>query len=153
MTDASTSRDATDPWTRLWFPWASFTPQTLSQPINPGWSFGNVIVNEHNSSAPGTEQAILAEESYGRQIGKLLEAVFELVREKPDRSDNQAFRDIVTLRDKVKRLKCEAAAKRVDQLRRDLELLRTSDEAAFEVRVEALRALLPKAEGPGTRES
>lgn len=34
-------------------PFGSFAPSSLTQPINPGWSFGNVIsVTEQNSSAP-----------------------------------------------------------------------------------------------------
>lgn len=145
MPDASLTSGAADLWMRLWFPWTQLAPQELSQPINPGWTFGNVIVNQRNSSAPETEQAILAEESYGRQIGKLLEAVHELIKEKPGSGDNAAFRDITALRDKVERLKCEAAATRIDQLRRDLELLKASDKAAFETKIEALRSLLPKA--------
>jgi hypothetical protein len=149
MTDASPISDATDLWMRLWLPWASLAPRELSQPINPGWTFGNVVINERNSSAPETEQAILAEESYGRQIGKLLEAVCELIKESPGGSDNQAFRDIATLRDKVERLKCEAAATRIDQLRRDLELLKASDKAAYETKIEALRSLLPGAATSG----
>src|SRR5688572_2432578 len=73
MTDTSSFAHATELWTRLCFPWVWLAPSQLSQPINQGWSFGNVIVNESNSSAPSTELAIVAEESYGRQIGKLLE--------------------------------------------------------------------------------
>src|SRR5918993_3209381 len=74
MTDTSSSARATELWARLCFPWAWLAPSQLSQPINPGWSFGNLIVNESNSSAPSTELAIVAEESYGRQMGKLLDA-------------------------------------------------------------------------------
>ncbi|MGD9885764.1 MAG: hypothetical protein AB7F22_00940 [Reyranella sp.] len=143
MTDDWKNRDARDLWMRLWSPWASFAPRDLSQPINSGWSFGNVIVNQRNSSAPETEQAILAEESYGRQIGKLLEAVHELIKEKPGSAANPAFQDIEALREKVDRLKREAATARIDQLRRDLELLRASDKEAFKSRIEALRSLLP----------
>src|SRR4029078_5177400 len=51
MTDASFD-SAAELWARLCFPWAWLVPSRLSQPINPGWSFGNVIVNERNSSAP-----------------------------------------------------------------------------------------------------
>ncbi len=43
----------------------------FSQPILPGWSFGNVTVNEANSNAPDNEQRIVAEKSYGQQIGIL----------------------------------------------------------------------------------
>jgi hypothetical protein len=144
VTDASSIMGAADQWMRLWAPWISLAPQELSQSINPGWIFGSVIVNQRNSSAPATEQAILAEESYGRQIGKLLEAVYELTKEKPGSASNPAFQDIAGLREKVEGLKRKAADTRIDQLRRDLELLKAFDNAAFEKKVEALRALLPE---------
>src|SRR5918993_4116338 len=143
MTDTSSSARATELWARLCFPWAWLAPSHLSQPINPGWSFGNLIVNESNSSAPSTELAIVAEESYGRQMGKLLDAVYELSRERPGAGSNPVFREIADLRDKVERLKREAAAERIDQLRRDLELLKASDRSAFEEKVRSLRLLLP----------
>ena len=143
MTDTSSFAHATELWTRLCFPWVWLAPSQLSQPINQGWSFGNVIVNESNSSAPSTELAIVAEESYGRQIGKLLDAVYELSRESTGAGSNPVFQEIADLRAKVERLKREAAAERIDQLRRDLELLKASDRSAFEERVRSLRLLLP----------
>jgi len=134
-----------DQWMRLWLPWISLAPQELSQSINPGWILGgSVTVNQRNSSAPATEQAILAEESYGRQIGKLLEAVHELIKERPGNATHPAFQDIAALREKVERLKLEGASARIDQIERDLELLKAFDKTAFEKKVEALRALLPK---------
>ena len=53
------------------------------------------------------------------------------------------FQEIADLRAKVERLKREAAAERIDQLRRDLELLKASDRSACEERVRSLRLLLP----------
>jgi len=137
-----------DFWDSFWRPWASasLAPQKLWQSINPGWSFGTVTINEQNSSSPQTEQAILAEESYGRQIGKLLDAVSELVKAQPDAKKNKAYAEIAALKGKVDRIKHQAAASRIDQLRRDLELLRTSDQPAdrkaYSESIEALRALL-----------
>ena len=139
---------STEFWDSLWRPWmsASLAPQKLWQAINPGWSFGNVTINEQNSSAPQTEQAILAEESYGRQIGKLLDAVSELVKAQPDAKTNKAYEDIAALKGKVDGIKQRAAASRIDQLRRDLELLRQSDRPsdrdAYRQSIEALRALV-----------
>jgi hypothetical protein len=143
MTDASSFGRAAELWARLCFPWAWLVPSQLSQPINPGWSFGNLIVNERNSSAPSTELAIVDEESYGRQIGKLLDGVYELSRERPGASSNPVFQEIANLRDNVERLKRVAAAERIDQLRRDLELLKASDKTVFEEKVRSLRLLLP----------
>ena len=105
-----------------------------------------LILNEHNSSAPDTEHAILSEESYGRQIGKLLDAVHELIKDKPGSDSNVALRDITVLREKVERVKRNAAASRIDQLRRDLELLKASDKVEFQKRIEGLRALLPNSD-------
>src|SRR5262249_10698506 len=118
--------------------------------INSGWSFGNVTINEQNSSAPQTEQAILAQESYGRQIGKLLDAVNELVKAQPDNSENEAYVEVAELKARIDRLKRDAAVDRIDQLRRDLERLRASDQpeddAAYRKNLEALRSLLQDAQ-------
>lgn len=143
MTDASSPAAAAELWSQLMFPWVSMAPRPLTQPINPGWTFGNVVVNAQNSSAPQTEQAILAQESYGRQIGKLLDAVCALIETRPGGAAGvAAFQDIEALKAKVERIKREAAAQRIDQLRRDLELLKSSDRTAFETAAAALRTLL-----------
>ena len=135
-------------WADIWRPWisAALAPQELWQSINTGWSFGNVTINEQNSSAPQTEQAILAHESYGRQIGKLLDAVSELIKTQANRDTNKAFVEISELMERIDRIKHDAAADRIKRLRHDLELLGTSgrpeDQAAFKTNIEALRALL-----------
>lgn len=135
-------------WVNLWRPWtmAALAPKELWQSINSGWTFGNVTINEQNSSAPQTEQAILAHESYGRQIGKLLDAVNELAKTQPDSKRNEAYVEIAELKAKVDRLKREAAVSRIDQLRRDLELLQASDhpedQAIYRSNIEALRSLV-----------
>jgi len=56
-------------------------PQALNQPINPGWSFGNITVNNVNSSAPDVERDVVSRHSYGRQIGRLMDAVAALADE------------------------------------------------------------------------
>lgn len=120
----------------------------VAEVIVQGWPPGShaVLLNEYNSSAPDTEHAILAEESYGRQIGKLLDAVHELIKDRPGSDSNPALRDITLLRDKVERVKRRAAASRIDQLRRDLELLKASDPAEFQKRIEGLRSVLTEAD-------
>src|SRR5262249_16857122 len=115
-------------WANMWrpLPMAALGAEELWQSINSGWSFGNVTINEQNSSAPQTEQAILAHESYGRQIGKLLDAVNELAKAQPDREENEAYVEVAELKARIDRLKRDAAVNRIDQLRRDLERLRAS---------------------------
>ncbi|HEY7241155.1 MAG TPA: hypothetical protein VH600_18420 [Burkholderiales bacterium] len=42
------------------------------------WSFGSI---RNNSTAPGTEQRILARHSYGRQLWRLMDAVDLLIND------------------------------------------------------------------------
>ncbi len=131
--------DVTSWWS--WLPAPKLAPRELIQPINPGWTFGNVVIDAQNSSAPETERDIVAAESYGRQIGKLLDAVCELVGDRPE---SPAYRDVLALRDKVDAIKKAAAVRRIEQLAADLRLLREADETQFNEKVAALRAILPE---------
>ncbi len=123
-------------------PWQS-EPQSFSQPILPGWTFGNIIVNENNSSAPATELAIVAEESYGRQIGKLLDAVAALIEKPGGAKPTKAFADLINLQKKVEKIKVESARRSVEQIARDLQRLNDNDLPAYNEEVAALRRLLP----------
>ncbi|WP_395334908.1 hypothetical protein WBP06_24645 [Novosphingobium sp. BL-8H] len=148
-----------DDWTALWRSWTDFglklslAPQDLMQSINSGWSFGNVIVNQQNSSAPGTEQAILAQQSYGRQIGKMLDALCLLVERQPDAGRNTALKDVVTLHRQIDTIKKDAALRSVKQVGSDLETLRASDRAedkeALQAALMQLRTLVAELEKRG----
>src|SRR5262249_36730219 len=97
-------------------------PQTLTQPINPGWTFGNLIqVTEQNSSAPDTEQEIVRHYSYGRQIGRVMDAV-DLLLEKTDaktRADERA-KDFEELQRDVQAIKRAQTAARLRRLRDEM---------------------------------
>lgn len=128
------------PWTMRWpaeLGGALFglAPGQLTQPINPGWSFGNLIVNEQNSSAPEVERAVVARESYGRQIGRLVDAMqvvlHELASRHPALQRNEKVQAFEQLAADVEDIKKAAAAQRVARLKRDLESLKKSDPAAW----------------------
>jgi hypothetical protein len=125
----------------LFSPWQSGS-QSLSQPILPGWTFGNIIVNGNNSSAPATELAIVAQESYGRQIGKLLDAVAVLIERCADGERPEAFKEIISLQKKVDKIKVESAKRSLDQVARDLQTLKDNNRNAYEAQVASLRELL-----------
>ena len=59
--------------------YASFAPASLTQPINPGWIFGSVHITNENSADPAAEHRILETASYGRQLGRLMDAVAVLI--------------------------------------------------------------------------
>lgn len=111
-------------------PFISINP---SQPILPGWVFGNsFIVNERNSSAPDTERDIVAEESYGRQLGRVIDALSVLIHERPAGApQNQALDELETLRAKIDAIKLKSAAARLRRLQEDLEKLRKDDPESY----------------------
>jgi hypothetical protein len=104
----------------------ALAPHSLTQPINPGWTFGNVIqVTEQNSTAPDTEQQIVSRHSYGRQIGRLMDAV-ALLLEHADATTQADARaeDFSALQRDVQAIKREQAAARLQRLRDELVALR-----------------------------
>jgi hypothetical protein len=107
------------------WPWpSSWAPQWLNQPINPGWAFGNVIVNHQNSSAPEVERDVVSQHSYGRQINKLMAAVVALADLVPDARDNADVECLVVLSDKIDKIKERSKDARAAELLDELRLLK-----------------------------
>jgi hypothetical protein len=121
-----------------------YGPKRLDQPILPGWSFGNVIINGQNSAAPETEREIVSAVSYGRQIGRLIDAVCALVKEQPPGVASQKpFVDLLAMQDKVEQIKVEAAKRRAESFIRDLATVKSNNKGDYD----ALVAELKKATG------
>ena len=134
-----------------WSAWAEamaglsgrFAPHELHQPINPGWIFAQTVtVNERNSSAPETERQILAEESYGRQLGRISDALAALLAERPEGNPEvgeiAAFRAMHT---RIAEIKRQAARGRAERLLEDLDQLRREDPAEYRRLATLLRRL------------
>ncbi len=111
----------------------NLVPSNLSQSILPGWSF--LTVNEGNSTAPDTERRIVAQDSYGRQIGRLMDAVDVLVKEaearNPALKDNESFKKLETLKTRVDAAKAEAQDARRERLVADLLALKRHSKTEF----------------------
>jgi hypothetical protein len=116
-----------------------FAPERLWQPLNPGWSFGNLIVNQQNSSAPEVEQALVSRISYGKQIGRMMEAVEVLIKITEADPKNKAIDDFNKLAAEVKTIKQEASHQRLKRLREEINALREQDKAAWQALVDSLR--------------
>lgn len=121
-------------------PQFTFAPERLWQPVNPGWSFGNLIVNQQNSSAPEVEQALVSQVSYGKQIGRIMEAVEALMKVTPLKAEDQkAATDFAELAAQVKNIKEAARHQRLARLREEINALRKQDEAAWQALADSLR--------------
>ncbi len=121
-----------------WFDPSTWPANTLSQSILPGWSL--FTVNENNSSAPATEQRIVAGDSYGRQIGRMMDVLELLLRDTP--SNDPAFVSAVTdfehMKTRIDEIKIDAQEARQARLIEDLLALKRRDETQFKAVIQAV---------------
>ena len=131
-------------WLRSWSEAMRLVPQSLTQAINPGWSFGpSFTLNSGNSSAPQTEIEVLQRHSYGRQLGRISEALELLIEERARSSPkDKRFDDFLKMKAEIDAVKLDAAAARVDSLRSDLAALKKSRPAEYKKLKDALRKAL-----------
>jgi len=117
-------------WTAPAWPWPQAAPQSLVQPINPGWSL--VSITNNNSSAPTIERDVLQQHSYGRQIGRLMDALSVLVDRLPaGAKDDPRIEDFLALAKEVAQIKKNARLPRLERLQKDIEVLRQEDPKAY----------------------
>ena len=104
-------------------------PQNLVQPILPGWVFGaEVNVTEQNSSAPDTEREIVAKQSYGRQLGRIMDALVVLIAEQEKKGPKPAALDrFMELDREINAIKTQAAASRLARVIADLAMLKEKE--------------------------
>ncbi len=112
-----------------WFDPSTWPSNTFSQSILPGWSL--FTVNENNSSDPATEQRIVAGNSYGRQIGRMMDVLDELVKANPAIAKTEAGKAFEALRKEVQATKDDAKTDRLKKLMDDLKALKQDDPKAF----------------------
>jgi len=119
-------------------------PKQLLQPILPGWVFGSVTnITEQNSSAPDTEREIVAAQSYGRQLGRVMDALAILIADLPKaKQDATAFEEFTKIRHEIDDIKAQAAARRLDRIAADLATLKETKPEEYERLATTLRETL-----------
>ena len=125
-------------------PSASFAPQTLNQPILPGWLLGSTVnVTEENSSSPETEQKIVESHSYGQQLGRVLDVVNELIAERPAGApDAQSIGDFAKLWQSVEQIKVQSEVKRIEKAIADLASMKEQGSDEYQRLAIQLRGVL-----------
>ena len=118
-------------------------PRNFVQPILPGW-FGIVTnITEQNSSAPDTEREIVAAQSYGRQLGRVMDALAVVIADLPEeQQDASAFEEFAKLRREIDDIKAQAAARRLDRIAADLATLKATKPEEYERLAATLRKAL-----------
>ncbi len=140
---ASTDTAAWDPvsWMKQWTSALTLAPSSLVQPILPGWT---VNVNGFNSSAPQTETEVLQHHSYGRQLGRISDALAVLVAERDADQTDQRFDDFRTMKDQIDAIKGGNVVARVEGLLADLDQLKQTQPKVYARLSGELRKRLPR---------
>ena len=114
------------------WPWlASWGPQWLNQSFNNGWTFGNIVVSSANSSDPEVERAVVSRYSYGRQLGRLMDAMVVIARAVPDAADHPKVKALLKLAREVDEIKERASKGRHGELLDELRTLKRSNPQAW----------------------
>ena len=117
-----------------WFPWL---PASVDERFNNGWTFGNVYVTQANSASPEAEREIVARYSYGRQLGRLTDAVVALA-EASGLDGDAKIRPLVEMAGDIDALKRQATQRRSAQLLAELKALKRDDPDAWAALVNAV---------------
>lgn len=127
-------------WLRCWQQVWRLAPENLVQPILPGWTFN---INSSNSSSPHTEMEVVARHSYGRQLGRMAEALAALIVETHgEKPAGKCYAEFLAMKDDIDRVKQKGAAARVERFKHDLEVLKKNNPPEYERLRRALRAAL-----------
>ena len=117
-----------------WFPWL---PASVDERFNNGWTFGNVYVTQANSASPEAEREIVGRFSYGRQLGRLTDAVVALA-EASGLDGDAKIQPLVEMAGKIDTLKQQAKRRRSAQLLDELKALKRDDPAGWAALVDAV---------------
>jgi hypothetical protein len=122
---------------------SNWVPRKLDQPILPGWQFGNVVINYDNSSSPETEREIVSANSYGRQIGRLMDALCVLINKQENTPEGaKTLKDLVALHTEIQSIKLKTAERKIERLRDDLETIKKNNPKDYDKMITELKQLL-----------
>src|SRR3954467_15844741 len=115
-------------WMRTWQSmWRAGAPENLAQQILPGWQLN---INSNNSTSPQTEVEVVAKHSYGRQFGRISDAL-EVLLEERDGPEDKRLSDFLTMKHEIDKVKQGRAAARIQQLVKDLALVEKGDKDQY----------------------
>ena len=78
---------------------------------------GSVNVTEENSNSPETEREIVAQYSYGRQLGRIIDVLSELIERWPGGVPaDRAVQQFAELRDNIGKIKAQGIARAIAEL-------------------------------------
>lgn len=114
---------------RAWQSLAQGSLLNYDEPILPGWT---INIDSNNSSSPAMERDVLQTASYGKQLGRLSDAVAALVALQPKEVQAKPpFKAFTDLQDDIAGVKLRGIERRVARLAADLAQLKSKDHPKF----------------------
>ncbi|HKX40169.1 MAG TPA: hypothetical protein VJO99_03355 [Burkholderiaceae bacterium] len=110
-----------------WFPWL---PSAVDERFNNGWTFGNIYVTQANSRSPEAEREIVGRYSYGRQLGRLTDAVVALAA-KAGASHDENVEPLVEMAKQINAIKETAKKRHAAELLAELKAIKRADPKAW----------------------
>jgi hypothetical protein len=110
--------------------WFSWLPPSVDERFNNGWSFGNINVTLANSAAPEVEREVVSRHSYGRQLGRLMDAVVAIAAGTGTTHDPQV-KPLIELAQRIEDIKAKARQRRSAELLDELRALKKTDPKAW----------------------
>lgn len=133
---------STSPNTEASWPWSAYVdfqhrcaeaiygaPRHLQQSILP-WTFAAMVVNEDNSKNPAMEREIVRQASYGKQLGRISDALETLIAKTGVKHDD-AINDFLELKSRIDVIKHDTATTRFEVVLADLKQLKRDNLAEF----------------------
>jgi len=120
MTDLPTWLD----WVQFWSSASGWAPRNLTQPILPGWT---VNIDSQNSSSPQTESDIVAHHSYGRQLGRVEDALAWLIEQHGGGRGVPEIAAFTRMKDEIDAEKTASTRRRLEQVLGELGRLERDD--------------------------
>ncbi|HEV7915289.1 MAG TPA: hypothetical protein VGP22_16105 [Albitalea sp.] len=118
------------------FPWL---PPSVDERFNNGWTFGNINVTLANSRAPEVEREVVSRHSYGRQIGRLMDAV-GAIAEKTGMAGDPKVKPLIELARQIEDIKAKAKERRSAELLDELRALKKIDPKAWSELVKSVNS-------------
>lgn len=108
----------------------ALAPHTVQQAINP-LSFSINYVTNRNSTAPDVERDILEQHSYGRQLGRMMDALSALVEAQPGLASDERIDKFRKLATEIAAIKAQSKEQTFDRLQREIGELERADPQGY----------------------
>jgi hypothetical protein len=109
----------------------------VDERFNNGWTFGNVYVTQANSRSPEAERDIVGQYSYGRQLGRLTDAVVALAA-KAGANHDPKVKPLLEMAREIDKIKAAAKARHAADLLEELKAIKRADPKAWAALVKSV---------------